>query len=50
MKKTQPKSLHKMQREDFLGCLVASIVCIEFRRIARLLGKVCTKVAIGNAA
>jgi hypothetical protein len=49
MKKTQPESLHKMQRKDFLGCLVASIVCIGFGRISHLLGKGCTKAAIGNA-
>jgi hypothetical protein len=49
MKKTLPKSLHKMQREDFLGCLVALIACIGLGRIARLLGKGCTKAAMGNA-
>jgi hypothetical protein len=49
MKKTQPESLHKMQREDFLGCLVASIACIRLGRIACLLGRGCTKAAMGNA-
>jgi hypothetical protein len=38
-----------MQREDFKVCLIASIACIEFGRIARLLGRSCTKVAMGNA-
>jgi hypothetical protein len=40
---------HKMQFEDFLGCLVAPIACIRLGRIARLLGKGCTKAAIENA-
>jgi hypothetical protein len=35
--------LRKMQVEDFLGCLGASIACIEVGRTARLLGKDCTK-------
>ena len=32
-----------MQREDFLGCLEASIACTGHGRTVRLLGKVCTK-------
>jgi hypothetical protein len=35
-----------MQRGDFLESLVASIACIGLGRIARLLGKGCTKAAI----
>jgi hypothetical protein len=35
-----------MQREDFLKSLVASIAYIRLERIARLLGKGCTKAAI----
>jgi hypothetical protein len=34
----------RIQSVDFLGCLVASIVCIGNRRTVRLLGRVCTKV------
>jgi hypothetical protein len=48
MKNKQPESLHKMQREDFLGCLIASIICIGLGRIAHLLGKGCTMVAMEN--
>jgi hypothetical protein len=33
---------------DFLGCLLALIACIGLERIARLLGKGCTKAAMGN--
>jgi hypothetical protein len=39
MNKTLLESLHKMQQEDFLGCLGASITCIEVERTANLLGK-----------
>jgi hypothetical protein len=49
MRKTQPESLHRMQREDFLGCLVALIAYIGLGRIAHLLGRGCTKAAMGNA-
>jgi hypothetical protein len=48
MKKTLPESLNNVQREDFLGCLVASIACIGLGRIACLLGKGCTKATMGN--
>jgi hypothetical protein len=34
----------RMQRVDFLGCLVASIACIGNGRTVCLFGKVCTKV------
>jgi hypothetical protein len=47
MKKTQPESLHKLQREDFQVCLVASIACIGLGRIFCLLGRGCTKAAMG---
>jgi hypothetical protein len=50
MKKTQPKSLHKMQRGDFLGCLVASIPCIGLGRLVCLLGKGFTKAAMGECS
>jgi hypothetical protein len=50
MTKTQPESLHKMQREDFLGCLVASIACIGLGRIACFLGKGCTKGRNGECS
>jgi hypothetical protein len=49
MKKIQLDSWHRMQREDFLGCLVASIACIDHGKIAHLLGRACTKAAMGNA-
>jgi hypothetical protein len=39
-----------MQSENFLGCLVASIACNELGRIARLLGKGCTKATNGECS
>jgi hypothetical protein len=39
-----------MQREDFLGCLVASIACIGLGRIARLLGKGYIKATMGECS
>jgi hypothetical protein len=44
MKKTLLAFWPRMKHEDFLGCLVALIVCIGNGRTAHLLGRVCTKV------
>jgi hypothetical protein len=44
MKKTLLGCWHKMKSEDFLGCSVALIACIENRRTVCLLGRTCTKV------
>jgi hypothetical protein len=44
MKKTLLVFWPRMQSADFLGCLVASIVCIENGRTVCLLGRVCTRI------
>jgi hypothetical protein len=38
MNKTQLECWHKMQQEEFLGCLEALIACVGLERIAYLLG------------
>jgi hypothetical protein len=43
LKKTLLESWHKLQLEDFLGCLGASIACIGVGRTGRLLGNDCIK-------
>jgi hypothetical protein len=49
MKQRLLGSWHKMEREDFLRYLEASIACRGHRRTIRLLGKVCTKGITDNA-
>jgi hypothetical protein len=49
MNKTLLESWHKMQQEDFLGCLIASITSIGLGRTAHLLGMDCRKVISESA-
>jgi hypothetical protein len=49
MNKTLLESCHGMEQDAFLGCLRASVVCIELGRTAHLLGMGCTRVILKSA-